>query len=95
VADTTGAVSGDESRGRRMHKDILESARYPKIVFTPSHVEAAVAPQGMSHVLVHACSASNGAGHEITIPVEVNVAGTSVTASARFIIAYVQWPPAD
>lgn len=91
VADATSGASGDASRDRRMHKDILESARYPEIAFTPDRVDGTVAPQGVSHVQVHGTFRMHGAAHEITIPVEVNVTGTRVTAAARFAIPYVKW----
>jgi len=41
VVDATSGESGSEGRDRRMHADILESARYPEIVFTPDRVEGA------------------------------------------------------
>src|ERR1700722_15223199 len=35
VVDATSGESGSEGRDRRMHTQILDSARYPEIVFTP------------------------------------------------------------
>ncbi len=56
-------------RDRRMHQNMLESARYPEIVFRPDRVEGRVAPQGTSQVSLHGMFAIHGAEHEITMPV--------------------------
>jgi polyisoprenoid-binding protein YceI len=91
VVDATSGNSGDGSRDKRMHKDILQSPQYPEIVFTPDRVDGAVAPQGTSQVQVHGIFTIHGAGHEITIPVEVHTASGHTTATARFSIPYVKW----
>ena len=66
VVDASSGASGDEGRDRRMHKDILESGRYPEIVFTPDRVDGAIAPQGVSQIQVHGVFRIHGAEHEIT-----------------------------
>src|SRR6202142_3078933 len=48
VIDATSGESGSDARDRRMHKNILESDRFPEIVFTPDRMEGTVAPQGAS-----------------------------------------------
>ena len=94
VVDATSGESGSDGRDRRMHAQILESARYPEIVFTPDRVEGAVAKQGASQVQVHGTFRIHGAEHEITLPVHVEVtemANGGVTARIHFTIPYVKW----
>jgi polyisoprenoid-binding protein YceI len=94
VVDATSGETGSEGRDRRMHAQILESARYPEIVFTPDRVEGAVAKQGASQVQVHGTFRIHGAEHEITLPVHVEVtemANGGVTAKIHFTIPYVKW----
>jgi polyisoprenoid-binding protein YceI len=91
VVDATSGESGSEGRDRRMHAQILESARYPEIVFTPDRVEGAVAPQGASQVEVHGVFRIHGAAHEVTLPVEVQMADGRPTARIHFTIPYVKW----
>ena len=37
VADATSGESGNTSRDKRMHKEILESVRYAEVIFHPDH----------------------------------------------------------
>jgi polyisoprenoid-binding protein YceI len=91
VVDATSASSGNDGRDRRMHKEILESAQYPEIVFTPDRVDGAVAPQGASRIQVHGMFRIHGAAHEITLPVEVRMNNGQASARTSFSIPYVQW----
>jgi polyisoprenoid-binding protein YceI len=89
--DSTRGESGNESRDKRMHQEIIESAKYPEIVFRPDRVEGKLAPQGASQVKLHGTFAIHGAEHEITVPVGVQAANGKYQATARFEIPYVLW----
>ncbi|MGC9951809.1 MAG: YceI family protein [Bryobacteraceae bacterium] len=91
VVDAASGASGDEGRDRNMHKDILESAKYPEIVFTPDRVDGAVAAQGGSQIQVHGMFRIHGAAHEVTLPVHVQVNNGVVSAKTSFTIPYVKW----
>jgi polyisoprenoid-binding protein YceI len=93
VVDATSGESDSEGRDRRMHDNILESARYPEIVFTPDRVAGAVARQGASQVEVHGMFRMHGAEHEVMLPVQVLMTPTAeaTTAKIHFTIPYVKW----
>jgi len=91
VVDASSGASGDDKRDRNMHKDILESAKYPEIVFTPDRVDGAVAPQGASQIQVHGVFRIHGTAHEITLPVEVRMSNGQASARTSFTIPYVKW----
>ncbi len=91
VIDATSGDSREEGRDRRMHKDVIESRTYPEIVFTPDQVIGTVAAQGDSQVQVHGVFRIHGAAHDMTVPVDVRIAGGRTTATARFTIPYVKW----
>ena len=91
VVDATSGQSGNGSRDGKMHKQVLESARYPEIVFRPSRVEGAVVPQGTSEVRLHGVFSIHGAQHEMTVPLSVQASGGVYTATAHFEVPYVAW----
>lgn len=91
VIDTTSGASGNGSRDHRMHKEILESQRYPEAVFTPSRVDGRIAPQGESQVDVQGVFRIHGSDHELTLHFQIQASGGQDSASTHFVIPYVQW----
>jgi len=91
VVDAISGNSGDGSRDSRMHKSIIESARYPEIAFTPDSVTGALTGPGPWHVQVHGLFRIHGIEHELTLPVEAQVGPDRFTASLRFMVPYVKW----
>lgn len=91
VVDATSGQSGNRSRDRRMHGEILETGKFPEITFRPDRVEGAVAPSGTSTVQVHGIFSIHGADHELTMPVRVEVFPDHWIADTHFTIPYVKW----
>lgn len=91
VIDVASGASGSGARDRRMHKEILESQRYPEAVFTPDHVDGHIAPDGDSQVDVHGMFRIHGADHELTLHFKVRESAGQLTADTHFIIPYVAW----
>src|ERR1700676_3667554 len=48
VVDVASGNSGNGMRDKRMHKEILESVRYPDAIFTADHVSGELSPRGAS-----------------------------------------------
>ena len=91
VADATSGQSGNRSRDRRMHREILESGKFPEIIFRPDHVEGKVANSGASTVQVHGVFSIHGSDHELTMPVRLQVFPDHWVADTHFNIPYVKW----
>jgi polyisoprenoid-binding protein YceI len=91
VIDARSGVSGNGMRDRKMHKEVLESERYPEIIFRPDRIEGSVAAQGKSSVKVHGIFRLHGTDHEILVPADVEMAPDHWTAMVRFTIPYVRW----
>jgi polyisoprenoid-binding protein YceI len=91
VIDATSGESGNESRDKRMHSAILESSKYPEIVFRPDRVEGKVVNTGKSTVQLHGTFSIHGADHEILVPATVDAAGGAYAVTATFEIPYVKW----
>ena len=91
VVDSTTGQSGNRTRDRKMHREILESERYPEIIFRPDKVEGLVARAGTSTVQVHGIFTIHGTDHEFTMPVRVEMLPDHWTANAHFTVPYVKW----
>src|SRR5258708_5544065 len=91
VVDATSGQSGNHTRDRRMHREILESQRYPEITFRPERVEGKVANPGTSTLQVHGILSIHGADHELTMPVRMQVFADHWIADTHFTVPYVKW----
>lgn len=91
VADATSGESGNDSRDKKMHKEILESARYTEVVFRPDRVEGKVPTQGSTTVQLHGTFSLHGSEHELTVPVQAELATDHWKGTAKFSVPYIQW----
>ena len=91
VVDATSGESGNSGRDSKMHREILESQKYPDITFAPLEVEGGVPPQGDSQVRVRGTFRIHGQDHEIVIPVAIHSAGAELTLDTDFSIPYLSW----
>lgn len=91
VVDAGSGDSGSGMRDRKMHKEVLESTRYPEIAFRPDRIDGAVASSGKSSVLVHGMFNIHGVDREITVPAQVETNGEQWTAAVHFTVPYQKW----
>jgi polyisoprenoid-binding protein YceI len=91
VVDAKSGESGSGMRDRKMHREVLESDRYPEIAFHPDRVDGTVALQGKSSVRVHGIFSIHGSDHELTVPAEVEVSSDHWTATLHFAVPYANW----
>jgi polyisoprenoid-binding protein YceI len=91
VVDAKSGDSGTGMRDRKMHREVLESDRYPEITFRPDHIDGTVLLQGKSSVKVHGIFNIHGADHEMTVPAEVEMTSDHWTATLHFAVPYVNW----
>lgn len=91
VVDATSGNSGNGMRDSKMKKEVLESARYPEIVFSPKHVSGYVAGQESSTVQVAGTFAIHGGTHDLTLTLPIVVKNTSVEAHTKFVVPYEEW----
>ena len=91
VVLATSGDSGNGSRDARMHKEILETSKYPEAIFRPTQVEGGIAPAGTSDVKLHGVFTLHGSDHELTAIVHAELASQHWTGTSRFDVPYVQW----
>ncbi len=83
--------TGNDSRDKKMDKDILKVDQYTTVTFAPKAYTGAIAPTGDSTIQVSGIFTLLGTPHDLTIPMEVHLEGSKATAKARFVVPYVQW----
>ena len=91
VIDAASGNSGNEGRDRKMHRDVLESGKFPEITFRPDRVEGKVAGEGTSTVQVHGTFSIHGVTHPLVLPVEVDIKANRWLASTHFDIPFIDW----
>lgn len=91
TVDARSAETGNSGRDSRMHKEILESARYPEISFTPMSVQGRIAPQGVSRVQLRGLFRIHGHEETVTLPVDVQFSENNWSGETDFVVPYVKW----
>jgi polyisoprenoid-binding protein YceI len=91
IVDATSGQSGNEGRDRKMHREILESGKYPEIVFTPNQVKGTFNPKGPSKLEVSGQFSLHGQDHDMTLPIDVQPAGRQLQMAAHITIPYIKW----
>jgi polyisoprenoid-binding protein YceI len=83
--------TGNDSRDKKMYKDILKVQQYATVSFVPRTYTGAIAASGDSTIQVTGTFTLLGQPHEITIPMLVHLEVAGATARAHFVVPYVQW----
>jgi polyisoprenoid-binding protein YceI len=91
VLDALSADTGNDGRDNKMHKEILETQKYPDITFTPTQLQGSLAPQGDSELELRGTIALHGTEQEIAVPIKVHISGTEWSGEAAFPVPYVKW----
>ena len=91
VIDVTSGESDRPDRDRKMHKDVLESQKYPEATFTPVRVIGRFEAQGDSPIELSGIFKLRGAEHDLTLATLVRMTGDQLAASTQLVIPYVEW----
>jgi polyisoprenoid-binding protein YceI len=83
--------TGNDSRDKKMNKDILLVEKFATVSFEPKSYAGAIAPTGDSTLQVAGVFTILGTPHQISVPMVVHLEGNSATAKAHFVVPYVQW----
>jgi polyisoprenoid-binding protein YceI len=91
VVSATSGESGNKSRDARMHKEILETAKYPEVIFRPTQLDGKVVESGASDCKIHGIFSIHGGDHEIVAPVHIEFNGVHWKETTNFEVPYVSW----
>jgi hypothetical protein len=91
VVDATTGESGNDSRDKKMHQEVLESQRFNEIIFRPDRVDGTIAKQGESTVTVHGIFLLHGTPHEFSAPAKAELGTETFKTSAAITVPYIEW----
>jgi polyisoprenoid-binding protein YceI len=91
VVDAKSGETGNGSRDGKMHSSVLESARFPQIVFTATRVSGAFARDGASQLQLGGTIRLHGASHPVLLAVTAQSGAGKVTATAPLTVPFVEW----
>jgi polyisoprenoid-binding protein YceI len=91
VVDATSGESGDSARDSRMHKVILESAKFPTVTFRPVHVSGKFDPATTRSVTVDGIITLHGQEHPLQLTVALDPKASGPELTTHFILPYVEW----
>ena len=91
VVSAASGDSGDKSRDKKMDKDVLDVAHYADVTFAPQSYQGTIAASGDSNIQVAGIFTLHGTPHEITVPMQVHMDGTNLTAKGKFSVPFVKW----
>lgn len=91
VVDARSGETGNESRDRKMHRQVLLSESFPEIVLTLDRVVEPVVESDTSQLELYGSIRLLDAEHEVKLPVEVEVVEDRIVARLEFEVPYVEW----
>jgi hypothetical protein len=83
--------TGNDSRDKKMKKDILKVDQYATVSFAPKTYSGTIAPSGDSTIKVSGAFTLLGTAHDLTILMQIHIEGSKAVAKAQFVVPYVQW----
>jgi YceI-like domain len=83
--------TGNDSRDKKMNKDILKVDQFATVSFAPKSYSGTVAASGDSTIQVSGVFTLLGNPHDLTTPMQIHMDGSKATARAQFVVSYVQW----
>jgi polyisoprenoid-binding protein YceI len=91
VVSAASGDSGDKGRDKKMHSDVLDVDHFADVTFVPQSYQGALAPSGDSTIQVAGTFTLHGTPHDITVPMQVHIEGSTLTAKGKFVVPYVKW----
>ena len=88
--DARSGNSAEDGRDKKMNKSVLESEKYPEIVFVADGVTGSVAKAN-----VHGVFRIHGQDHEMTLVMTTAPGANGLEVSTQFVVPYVQWGMSD
>lgn len=95
IIDAKSGDTGSAGRDKKMHKEVIESDKFPEITFIPEKIIGAVPAQGTATVQVAGIFRIHGTDHPLTLTVPLEISGENVKTTISFDVPYVAWGMKD
>ena len=89
--DARSVDTGNGLRDGALHEDVLESERFPRVLFVPEHVALLELSGDEARVELRGRITIHGDEHEVVIPAKVRAAGDDLVVELGFELPYVEW----
>src|ERR1035441_3733216 len=83
--------SGDPSRDKKMNTDVLDTDHFAEVTFAPNSYQGTLAASGDSTIQVSGVFTLHGTPHDLTLPMQIHMDGSTLTAKGHFSVPYVKW----
>jgi polyisoprenoid-binding protein YceI len=91
AVDVVSAATGNKSRDNTMHKEVLETARWPLALFRAEKLRGTLAPMGVSKVALEGTLALHGVEHKVILPAKVEIQNGHLMSATQVAIPFVDW----
>ncbi|SPE29405.1 YceI family protein [Acidobacteriia bacterium SbA2] len=91
VVDMTSEESDNTSMDRKIQGEVLDTRKFPEAMFVPAHVDGRLEAEGESALQLSGTFKLHGIEHDFNIAVTATRNGDQLTATAHFLIPYVDW----
>ena len=95
LIDVQSGESGNHTRDSRMHKEILESDKYPQAIFHPEKVTGVVKSGTTQNITVDGTFTLHGKDHPLRLDTKVQIDGHEAVVTTHFTVPYVDWGMKD
>jgi polyisoprenoid-binding protein YceI len=95
VVFATSGDTGNGSRDEKMHKEVLESAKFPEATFKPTRVEGTVSLSGASEFKLRGVLKVHGGEHEVVADVHAEFSTGHWKGTAKFDVPFIEWKMKD
>lgn len=91
VVGAASGNSGEPSRDKKMNSDVLDTEHFAEVTFAPGSYHGTLATTGDSTIQVTGVFTLHGTPHDLTLPMQIHIDNTTLTAKGHFTIPYVKW----
>lgn len=92
MIDAASGDTGNASRDKKMHQEVLESGKYPEIIFLPERIEGSISTQESSEITLSGAVRIHGREHPLSFVAEVAAPSSgTIHVKTSFSIPYQKW----